>query len=90
MSPLLGKISQESFIWRESVPVARARDLRELEILRMRVVPLPGLGPPLLVSQVNVLETVRHGGAGMGQGGVITQGRRGTCWRQRPEHENCL
>ena len=63
MSPLLGRISQESFAWRNSVPVARTRDLRELEIL----IPLPGLGPPLLVSQLRVLETVRHGGAGVGQ-----------------------
>ena len=84
MSPLLGKIR------RKSVPITRASDLRELEILRMVIVPLPGLGPPLLVTQVNLLETVRHGGAGMGQGGVITQGRRGTCWRQGPEHGNGL
>ena len=67
MSPLLGKISKETFIRRKSVPDTRARNLRELEILRMGgIVPRPGLGPPLWVSQVNLLETVRHGGAGMG------------------------
>jgi len=58
MSPLLGKIRRESFMgrdWRESVPIAGAGDLRELEILSRRV---PGLGPPLLVSQPDVLETV--------------------------------
>ena len=83
--PLLGNVGGESFMRRDwGERVGARRQLGEPELVSAL---FSSLGPALLVGELQArLETVRHGGGGVGalQRGVVAQRAHRACGRQRP------